>query len=146
MKRSVITKTVGLTTAGLMILGLSVAMAKNTPANITTVVDNAAIRLISVPSVELNSSLESEGLLDLLSEKLLVEQTRFLEESQPLLQLINAKWSVLVAELAKESPEGLKTARLQNELSILDTRLARKRLEHILAVEKIKTESESHSR
>jgi hypothetical protein len=129
-----------------MILGVSVAMAKNTSANITTVVDNAAIRRISFPSVELNSSLESGGLLDLLSEKLLVEQARFLEESLPLLQLIKANWSVLVAELAKESPEGLKTARLQNELSILDTRLAGKRLEHLLAVEKIKAESESRSR
>lgn len=143
MKRHVITKTAGLATLALLLLGASIAMANITTANTTDITETAAGRFriipIELPEIHVNNTTTFQCLVNRTIEKLLAEETAFLKETRPLIYELKSKWAALTDELVKQSPEKTETARLQNEISALDTRLAEVRLDHLMALNDIKT-------
>lgn len=143
MKRHWILKTAGLTSLALMFLFASIAMADNTPAanwyDTGSASDQFRIVSIELPEIQTCSTVEYPFLFDGTLGKLVAEKNAYREGTQPLVYALNSKWSDFADELAKQSPEETNMTRLQDEISDLGTRLAEMRLEHLMALDEIKT-------
>lgn len=143
MKRHVTAKTAGLAALGILLLGSSIATANITAANTAETME-PAIEQLQIPSAELpgiqpDLTAKCPYLSNGTIERLLAEKTAFRKETRPLIHRLESKWAALSNELAKRSPEETKTARLQDEISALDTRLTEMRLDHLMALGSIKT-------
>lgn len=143
MKRHHIAQTAGLAILALLFLGTSVAMANITTANTTDIAETTVGRFqtiaLELPEMETNDMPALQFLSNENLGKILEEKTEFRKEAGPLVHQLKSKWIALADELEKQSPEETTTTQLQDEISVMCTRLAEMRFEHFLALQEIKT-------
>jgi hypothetical protein len=143
MKRHIITTSTALAAIALIFIGASFSTASITTENTTdtaeTVLGHFQVIPMELPEIEADNTATMQHLFDGTFERLLEEKTAFLQETRPLKQMLKSKWAALTDELTSQAPETVTTTCLQEEISALDTRLAEMRVEHLMALNNIKT-------
>lgn len=139
MKQRILKKTVAVATFSLVIMCASIAATSTIPES--KLPDPSRFEITTPQSLVAGNDIAVE--LRFLSGefigKVLAEKTAFTEETRPLLRDLRNKWAALAKELADPATEASTTALLQQEIATLGTRLAKERLDHMLAIKEIQT-------
>jgi hypothetical protein len=137
MKHTIIAKESTLAAFAIIFMGASTAMANIDTAD--AILGRFQVIPLELPEINTSAMASSEYYSDDTFEKVLEEKTAYLRETRPLENILRSKWAALTDELASQTEETTETARLQKEISALDIQLSEIRLDHLMSLNTIKT-------